>query len=77
MFSATFCRANIQAKDVNGTFYYKNINLVKSGIYANYNDDRIVFYNSDYTGRDFTGFVCLSSSYPSLFEQCIDILAII
>jgi hypothetical protein len=76
-FSNIFSRADIQAKDVVGTFYYKAINDVKLGKYANYNNDRVVFYMNDYTGKDFTGFVCLSSLYLSLFELCIDILAII
>jgi hypothetical protein len=58
-----FSCADIRAKDVVGTFYYKEIGLVNTGKYANYNNDRIVFYSNDYSGDDFTGFVCLSSSY--------------
>jgi hypothetical protein len=72
--SNTFTRTDIHTKDVTGTFFYKDINLMKDGTFANYNNDRIVFYNSDYLAKDFTGFVCLSMSYLSL---CIDILAII
>jgi hypothetical protein len=55
--SNIFARADIQAKDVEGTFHYTNINDVKN---ANYNNDRIVFYGSDYSGKDFTGYVCLN-----------------
>jgi hypothetical protein len=60
--SNIFSRADIPAKDVDGTFYYTDINDVKNGIYANYNNDRIVFYSNDYSGKDFTGYVCLFSS---------------
>jgi hypothetical protein len=72
--SNIFTCADIQAKDVKGTFFYKDINLVKDGVSANYNNDRIVFYKDDYLAKDFTGFVCLSISYLS---SCIDILAIV
>jgi hypothetical protein len=62
-----FTRTNIQAKDVEGTIYYKAIEDIKDGIYANYNNDRIVFYSNDYSGKDFTAYVC-PPSYLSLFE---------
>jgi hypothetical protein len=55
--SNIFSGADIQAKDVVGTFYYKDIELVKTGKFTNYNNDRIVFYSNDYSGDDFTGFV--------------------
>jgi hypothetical protein len=70
--SNIFPRANIQAKEVSGNFFFKDINTINDGKYASYNDDRIVFYKDDYLGRDFTGYVRLSSSYPSSFELCID-----
>jgi hypothetical protein len=62
-FSNIFSCADIQAKDVVGTFYYKAINDVHLGTFANYNNDRVVFHQYDYAGTDFTGFVCLSSLY--------------
>jgi hypothetical protein len=67
--SNIFSRADIQAKVVEGTFYFKDINTIKNGIYANYNNDRIVFYQNDYTGKDFTGYVSLSSSYLLLLSM--------
>jgi hypothetical protein len=70
-------RANIQAKEVNGNFFFKDINTINDGKFASYNDDRIVFYADNWAGTDFTGYVRLSSPYPSLFELRIDILAII
>jgi hypothetical protein len=54
--------ANIEAKDVKGTLYFKQIWKVTSdqARYASYNDDRIVFYQDDFTGRDFVAYVCFS-----------------
>lgn len=37
--------------------YYRNVASIDRGTWANYNDDRIVFYENDYTGRDFAAFV--------------------
>jgi hypothetical protein len=56
------------ATAVNGTLYFKNLNNLASGVYANYSNDRIVFYDDDYRGKDFTAFVrlrccCLVQTY--------------
>ncbi|KAF7370111.1 hypothetical protein MSAN_00641200 [Mycena sanguinolenta] len=39
-----------------GQLWYKEITELKNAIYANYNNDRVVFYQNDYTGRDFVAF---------------------
>ena len=44
-------------KDIDGTLYYKKLPDINKGKWANYNDDRIVFYENDYTGKDFVAFV--------------------
>ncbi|KIM76190.1 hypothetical protein PILCRDRAFT_826551 [Piloderma croceum F 1598] len=41
---------------VNGNFFFKDINTIKDGQYASYNDDRIVFYKDNWVGTDFTGY---------------------
>ncbi|KAK7045059.1 hypothetical protein R3P38DRAFT_3347267 [Favolaschia claudopus] len=41
---------------VNGYLHYKRLNKLNDAKYANYNNDRIVFYENDWTGRDFVGF---------------------
>ncbi|KAF8958720.1 hypothetical protein BDZ97DRAFT_2061581 [Flammula alnicola] len=52
---------------VTGNLYFKNIGQVGNGIYANYNDDRIVFYQDDWTGTDFTAyFIPLESELETL-----------
>ena len=75
IFMQHLCSANIQAKDVKGTLYFKKLSDVTSDLakYASYNNDRIVFYQSDYSGKDFVAYVC-SSRIHSPFELCIDIL---
>jgi len=49
--SNTFPRANIQAKEVNGNFFFKDINTINDGKFASYNDDRIVFYADNWAAR--------------------------
>ncbi|KAF7351633.1 hypothetical protein MSAN_01595900 [Mycena sanguinolenta] len=41
---------------VTGELHYKHIDNLRNAIYANYNNDRIVFYENDWTGRDFVAF---------------------
>ncbi|KJA17692.1 hypothetical protein HYPSUDRAFT_46174 [Hypholoma sublateritium FD-334 SS-4] len=36
--------------------YYRKLADINKGKWANYTDDRIVFYENDYTGRDFVEF---------------------
>ncbi|KAF9263147.1 hypothetical protein L218DRAFT_944683 [Marasmius fiardii PR-910] len=45
-----------KAVNVNGMLHFKDFNTVAKGYYANYNNDRIVFYENDYTGTDFVAF---------------------
>ncbi|KIJ46000.1 hypothetical protein M422DRAFT_250424 [Sphaerobolus stellatus SS14] len=42
---------------VDGTLYYKKLSDIGKEKFANYNDDRIVFHENDYTGRDFVSFI--------------------
>ncbi|KAI9448764.1 hypothetical protein BJY52DRAFT_1310530 [Lactarius psammicola] len=42
--------------DVKGTLYFKKISDLSRGRYASYNNDRIVFYEDDYTGKDFVAY---------------------
>jgi len=42
--------------DVNGTMHIKNLSTFTSGVYASYNDDRIIFYQSSYSSTDFTAY---------------------
>lgn len=44
---------------VQGNLYFRNFTTLKQSAYANYDNDRIVFYSNDYTGRDFTAYVSL------------------
>jgi hypothetical protein len=46
------------AAEVNGYLHYKRLGKLKDAIYANYNNDRVVFYENDWSGKDFVGFVC-------------------
>jgi hypothetical protein len=41
---------------VDGILHFKDINTLSTGIFANWNDDRVVFFNNDYSGNDFVGF---------------------
>lgn len=77
LLSNILSRADIQVKEVNGNFFFKDINTIKDGQFASYNDDRIVFYRNDWSGTDFTGYVRPSSLYPSLFELRVNTLTII
>ncbi|KAF9257886.1 hypothetical protein L218DRAFT_948825 [Marasmius fiardii PR-910] len=45
-----------KAVNVNGMLHFKDFNTVAKGHYANYNNDRIVFYENDWTGTDFVAF---------------------
>jgi hypothetical protein len=42
--------------NVKGTLFYKTLASLQHAKFANYNNDRIVFYVNDITGRDFTAF---------------------
>jgi len=61
-FGNIFLSTNIQATDVKGTLFFKKISDLSKGKYASYNNDRIVFYENDYTGKDFVAYVCFSLS---------------
>ena len=40
--------------------HFKNIRALSNAAYASYNNDRIIFYESPYSSRDFIGYVrCL------------------
>ncbi|KAF8637473.1 hypothetical protein AX16_010801 [Volvariella volvacea WC 439] len=47
---------------VDGNIYFKDFSKLPNAKYANYNGDRIVFYENDWTGRDFVAFVCIATS---------------
>ena len=57
-----------RAVDVDGILYFKDLSKLKDAtssndtLYVNYNDDRIVFYVNDYTGKDFIAYVCSPTS---------------
>jgi len=42
--------------DVKGVLHFKKLSDVTEGTYASYNNDRIVFYQDDYTGTDFVAY---------------------
>jgi len=53
--------------DVQGTLWFKNVSDIPKGKYASYNDDRVVFYADNWTGKDFTAyFVPFESSKNDL-----------
>jgi len=54
--------------EIDGTFYYKKLSDIGKGIWANYNDDRVVFYENDWTGRDFTSFFIPLESNTSTLQ---------
>ncbi|KAF8637480.1 hypothetical protein AX16_010808 [Volvariella volvacea WC 439] len=49
---------------VDGNLYFKDIAKLQFGKFANYNNDRIVTYENDYSGRDFIAYVCSLESSP-------------
>ncbi|KAF9254553.1 hypothetical protein L218DRAFT_1009557, partial [Marasmius fiardii PR-910] len=57
-----------KAVNVNGMLHFKDFNTVTKGYYANYNNDRIVFYENDYTSRDFVAFFIPFESWPRNLE---------
>jgi len=59
--------------NVDGNLYFKKLSDLSSGVYANYNDDRIVFYKDDWTGTDFVAyFIPLESETESLDIKATD-----
>jgi len=42
--------------DVAGTLFYKTLPILPNAKFVNYNNDRIVFYDNDYNGKDFNAF---------------------
>jgi hypothetical protein len=42
---------------VKGNLYFKDIAKLGDGIYASWNDDRVVFYHNDWVGTDSTAYV--------------------
>lgn len=55
---ATLTYAGNFSVDIKGTLFFKKLADVTStkAKYASYNDDRIVFYENDYTGKDFVAY---------------------
>ncbi|KAF9263143.1 hypothetical protein L218DRAFT_944679 [Marasmius fiardii PR-910] len=53
-----------KAVSVNGILHYKHFNTVAKGRFANYNNDRIVFYEDDYTSTDFVAFFIPFEAWP-------------
>ncbi|KAK7692284.1 hypothetical protein QCA50_003909 [Cerrena zonata] len=52
---------------VQGLLYYKNINDINNGLFANYNEDRIVFYQKQWFATDFVSyFIPYESNTKSL-----------
>ncbi|KAJ7142017.1 hypothetical protein C8R43DRAFT_1199900 [Mycena crocata] len=47
---------NPSSFSVTGHIHYKKLSKLKDAKYANYNNDRVVFYENDWTGRDFVAF---------------------
>ncbi|KAJ7203580.1 hypothetical protein GGX14DRAFT_398741 [Mycena pura] len=41
---------------IKGHFHYDNLDNVSNGTFVSYSNDRLVFYNNDYTGTAFTGY---------------------
>ncbi|KAJ7894242.1 hypothetical protein B0H14DRAFT_2683697 [Mycena olivaceomarginata] len=54
------------AAEVAGYLHYKRLGKLKDAIYANYNNDRVVFYENDWSGKDFVGFVPLEDAKETL-----------
>ncbi|KAJ7842513.1 hypothetical protein B0H13DRAFT_2098677 [Mycena leptocephala] len=54
---------------VPGYLHFKKFKTLKDGKYANYNNDRVVFYANDWTGTDFVGFVPLEDAKDTLGIQ--------
>ncbi|KAJ7810699.1 hypothetical protein B0H14DRAFT_2862438, partial [Mycena olivaceomarginata] len=54
------------AAEVAGYLHYKRLGKLKDAIYANYNNDRVVFYENDWSGKDFVGFVPLEDAKATL-----------
>lgn len=49
---------------VRGRLHYKDFADLKGVKFVNYDDDRVIFYNNDYTGKDFSAYV----SYTNLVD---------
>ncbi|KAH9056717.1 hypothetical protein EDB87DRAFT_1187335 [Lactarius vividus] len=63
--------------DVKGTLHFKKISDLTKGKFASYNDDRIVFYENDYTGKDFVGyFIPFEGSTKTLGIQSVNTIII-
>jgi len=52
-YSTSISQATVDAK---GTIWYRDAASLVKGKYASYQQDRVVFYENDYTARDFTGY---------------------
>jgi hypothetical protein len=48
------------APAVHGNLFFREEAAILSGKYANYKNDRVVFYQDDYVVKDFTAYVCIS-----------------
>ncbi|PPQ77153.1 hypothetical protein CVT26_008099 [Gymnopilus dilepis] len=55
---------------VKGNLFFKDIKTIGNGLFANYNNDRIVFYASDWNSTDFTAFVRPFTSFDFLLKSC-------
>ncbi|KAG8911493.1 hypothetical protein FRC01_005687, partial [Tulasnella sp. 417] len=54
-----------QSVAVQGNIHFKDINTISNGLFASYNDDRIVFYQSSFNSTDFTAFFVPFESSPN------------
>ena len=51
----------IEHTDIKGHFHFDTLDKVSDGKYVSYSNDRLVFYQDDYRGISFTGYVrCFS-----------------
>ncbi|KAF9263141.1 hypothetical protein L218DRAFT_944677 [Marasmius fiardii PR-910] len=69
-----------KAVNVNGMLHFKNSNTVANVKFANYNNDRIVFYENDHTSAEFVAFrhaLSLSRSSFVAFESWPSTLGVI
>ncbi|KAJ7722707.1 hypothetical protein B0H16DRAFT_1599978 [Mycena metata] len=62
-----------QAIDVKGNLYFKDTSTIDTGIFANWNNDRVVFYHDNDYSTDFTAyFIPFESSKGELGVQVAD-----
>jgi len=60
--SAEVLRKEPPPAAVKGDLYYKDFKSIVKSTWANFNNDRIIFYEGDFSSKDFTGFFVPSDS---------------